>query len=240
MHIAICDDNIADRKQTERLLRREADKMRTEGEMLYIDSYGSCEELAKTPMLYDGFLIDIRHTQGCDSALVIKTLRDKGVTAPVCAIYMRETEEIPVAGTDKYPEDTLFMGKPVRPEALHEIIAKMRESQKDVVPGIELRNEFTTLYVAENEIIRAEQNGLNTDVILTGDRVISVRGDAYTFFETITKGHACFIMPSLTSVLNLNHVDHLQMRKAFLPDGKSFKIDRQVIAYVKAYMAGEI
>ncbi len=240
MHIAICDDNIADRKQTERLLRREADKMHATGEMLYIDSYGSCEELIKTPMQYDGFLIDIRHTEGSDSALVLKKLRERGVSAPVCIIYMRDEGECPVAGSDKYPEDTLFLAKPIRSEELHELISKYSISMQNVIPCIEIRNETTTLYVSEDEIIYAEQNGFSTDVILTESRVISVHGDAFSFFDSITKGHACFVMPSMSSVLNLNHVDHLQMRKAFLENGKFFKIDRHVIAYVKAYLSGTL
>ena len=55
MHIAICDDNIADRKQTERLLKREADKMRAEGEMLYIDSSEAARNWLKHPCFTTDF-----------------------------------------------------------------------------------------------------------------------------------------------------------------------------------------
>ena len=37
MHIAICDDNIADRKQTERLLGKESDRRAKTESVLYID-----------------------------------------------------------------------------------------------------------------------------------------------------------------------------------------------------------
>ena len=40
MHIAICDDNIADRKHLERLLSRESDKRMGTPNLLYVDSYG--------------------------------------------------------------------------------------------------------------------------------------------------------------------------------------------------------
>ena len=44
MHLAVCDDNIADRKQTERLLGRQSDRIFKEtGERIYIDSYGNVE-----------------------------------------------------------------------------------------------------------------------------------------------------------------------------------------------------
>lgn len=39
MHIAVCDDDIAQRKQTERLLGREADKWIAEGDQVYTYSY---------------------------------------------------------------------------------------------------------------------------------------------------------------------------------------------------------
>ena len=59
MHIAICDDNIADRKQSERLLSRESDKrIHTTGN-LYVDSYGNVEALLKSPQRYDLFFIDM-------------------------------------------------------------------------------------------------------------------------------------------------------------------------------------
>ena len=43
MHIAIVEDNIADRHQTERLLGREVDRRRTEEEGYYVDSFGSAD-----------------------------------------------------------------------------------------------------------------------------------------------------------------------------------------------------
>ena len=58
MHIAICDDNIADRKQLERLLKRESDKRAGTTGSFYTDSFGNCEILAINNMLYDLFFID--------------------------------------------------------------------------------------------------------------------------------------------------------------------------------------
>ena len=38
MHIAVCDDNVADRKQTERLLQRASDRHASTTGVFYIDS----------------------------------------------------------------------------------------------------------------------------------------------------------------------------------------------------------
>ena len=49
MHIAVMDDNIADRKQLERLLDRESDRrIQTTGN-LYIDSFVALESLFIAP-----------------------------------------------------------------------------------------------------------------------------------------------------------------------------------------------
>ena len=39
MHLAVCDDNIADRKQMERLLGRESDRRLNTTGVLYVDSF---------------------------------------------------------------------------------------------------------------------------------------------------------------------------------------------------------
>ena len=78
VYIAICDNNIADRKQLERLLEREKDKRLSDSlDVLYIDSFGSEEALMATPVKYDIFFIDF--TEGADNGMEIAKKR-----APRC------------------------------------------------------------------------------------------------------------------------------------------------------------
>ncbi len=240
MHIAICDDNIAERKQTERLMKREADRMIAEGDTMYIDSFGNIAELSRTPMIYDAFLVDIRHTEGVSSLDVITTLRDKGVTAPICVVFERDSEASLTPSKNAFPPETPFLAKPIRQEELHDLITEIRKSMLHAVSSIELRNEEKTLYITEDEFIYAQQSGLNTLVTLTKGREMEVRGSAASLFDEITKEHECFIMPSISSILNLKFIDRLQMRKAYLKDGSVFKIDRSVLPYVKAYLNGSL
>ena len=98
MHIAVCDDNVADRKQTERLLGRESDsRIRTTGN-LYIDSYGNVESLKQAPMKYDLFFIDMTES-GPDGAETAALLRQMGVTSPIVLmiskIDYRRNETLP-------------------------------------------------------------------------------------------------------------------------------------------------
>ena len=50
MHIAICDDNVADRKQLERLLKRESDKRASSTGIIYADSFGNASALLANPI----------------------------------------------------------------------------------------------------------------------------------------------------------------------------------------------
>ena len=56
MHIAVCDDNVADRKQLERLLKRESDKRAASTGIIYTDSFGNSTALLSNPMQYDAFI----------------------------------------------------------------------------------------------------------------------------------------------------------------------------------------
>ena len=83
MHIAICDDNIADRKQLERLLKRESDKRAAVSGILYTDSFGNAEALLANPMQYDAFYIDVCQTEGVSGSDIVSALTAKGVNAPI-------------------------------------------------------------------------------------------------------------------------------------------------------------
>ena len=83
MHIAICDDNIADRKQTERLLGRESDRRAKTDSVLYIDSFGKQESVLVAPMIYDMFFIDMVNDTPTTASSIVKALLATGVTAPI-------------------------------------------------------------------------------------------------------------------------------------------------------------
>ena len=77
MHVAICDDNGADRKQLERLLTRESEKRHTDEGTIYADSYGNATNLLANPLQYDAIFIDICHTPGVTVKEIVDTLLEK-------------------------------------------------------------------------------------------------------------------------------------------------------------------
>lgn len=231
MHLAVCDDNIADRKQTERLLGREADRWIAEGGTLYIESYGNAATLVQTPMQYDAFLIDICHTIGTSGLSLVEKLREKGVIAPIIMMCSEVDYR-----KQSFPENTRYIDKPIQPSALHDVLMEVREELSKIVPHIELRGEFDTMYVLEDEILYAQERGYFTHVTLTEGREIDIRCSACLFFEEITGGHPLFVMPTLKEIINIKHIDHIRFRYAYMDDGNKFSVHGAVLDYIRERM----
>lgn len=117
MHIAICDDNIADRKHLERLLSRESDKRKGTPNILYVDSYGNEENFFSNPMKYDLFFIDMTSTPDLTVRIVNK-LRNMGIEAPII-LY---SSKIDYSTISEIPDDVVHMKKPYIPEPLPELL----------------------------------------------------------------------------------------------------------------------
>lgn len=152
MHIAVCDDNVADRKQMERLLKRESDKRTASGEGLYVDSFGHPDSLLNNPMLYDAFFVDICKTEGYDGFDVVHDLQNKGTTSPVilCSSLIPYREQ-----ADSLPAQTLFLNKPIKADELSFVLDEAQKIKDSSVPTIELREDKGTLYVTEPDILYA-------------------------------------------------------------------------------------
>ena len=98
MHLAVCDDNIADRKQMERLLGRESDRRLNTTGVLYVDSFGNRSAILSTPLIYDGLFMDmVEGRLQCGGNR--PELRNAGNTLPIvfcCSkINYREETDLP-------------------------------------------------------------------------------------------------------------------------------------------------
>lgn len=231
MHLAVCDDNIADRKQTERLLGREADKWIAQGDTLYIESFGNVEALTKTPMVYDAFMIDVCHTVGVSSLQIVKALREKGVTAPMILMC----SDVDYRNQD-FEEGTRFIDKPFYAEALHELLCDVKYQLRKIVPNVELRGEDETFYIKESDILYAEEKGYFTHVTLTDGNVIKARCTANVLFQEIQRDHPDFVMPTYKSIINIQHITQIKFRTAYMDDGNKFGVHGTVLDYIKDRM----
>jgi len=217
MHIAVCDDNVADRKQTERLLGRESDsRIRTTGN-LYIDSYGNVESLKQAPMKYDLFFIDMTES-GPDGAETAALLRQMGVTSPIVLMISK----IDYRRNETLPADIFFLEKPVKKAELTALLDKALSILESRPRTIELRDESKTLYLLPDRILYAvpEKNGVK--VILTNEEEICHPGTMEDL-GSILAPFEPFLLISGKYIININHVVSIKKRTVTMSNGTQLK-----------------
>ena len=222
MHVAICDDNGADRKQMERLLKRESDKRAQTTGVLYVDSFGNVDSLLANALTYDVFYADLCMTPGVSVNDLIEGLAKKGSTAPVvlCCSKINYREQ-------SFPENVFFLDKAIKAAELSESIDRALEIRDESPSLIELRDETETIYVTEDEILYAvSARGNAVLVTLTGGRTKLIRTDLYNLYSQWAATHEVFLPPAGHFILNCRHVTKLGPLRATMSDGKAFLLSR--------------
>lgn len=153
MYIAVIADNIAERKQTERMLGRANLALSGELGTLYIDSYGDEDAFMHACMKYEWFIIDFDHDYKHSLAVADKL---KESAAPGL-IAICKYEEDPFL--HEFAEHNVYtLEKPLRTEPLHQMIREIHtviEKQKASRTILEIRGKSETRYIDKNEIVYA-------------------------------------------------------------------------------------
>ena len=150
MHLAVCDDNIADRKQMERLLGRESDRRQNTTGVLYVDSFGNRDAILTTPMIYDGLFIDMTE-DGNDAVEIAGKLREAGSVLPIVFCCSR----IDYRKSPSLPDNCFFLDKPVHPAELAAMCDRLFAIKKSQVKRYEFRSLTETFYLEEKDIMYA-------------------------------------------------------------------------------------
>ena len=203
VYIAICDNNIADRKQLERLLEREKDKRLKENlDVMYIDSFGSEEALMATPVKYDIFFIDI--TEGADNGMEIaKKLRQKGVIAPIvlCESTINYNSYV------NAPEELIYIEKPIKAGQVSHLVDVAFDWTGRKVPLVEIKCQKETRFIRHDELVRA----IPTDKFAA--RLCLSNGEYLDMTDSIEELarqcsiYGCFIRYR-KDLVNIYHIDH--------------------------------
>lgn len=249
MHIAVCDDNVADRKQMERLLQRASDRRIHTTGVFYIDSYGNVEAVMRSPMLYDAFFIDMT-TGPVNGFQLARKLIDAGVTAPIVlcistidypAIIEAAIAEVPADGIENSNHDILrrqlktqirFLQKQIKVAELEEILNYAIDIKSKTIPTIELRGEQDTLYVYEDEILYAVKAGNYSHVVLTENRTIDILGNILNLYSQV-QGFEHFIPVSEQVFINIAHVTKLSLLKLEMKDRRRFTVSPLTVPSLK-------
>ena len=220
MHIAICDDNIADRKQTERLLGRESDRRAKTDNVLYIDSFGKQESVLVSPMIYDMFFIDMVNDAPSTAADIVKALLNVGVTVPIVMLC----SEIDYRKDDYLTSlsQVYFLDKPIKVSELTDIITMGFAKKSEKVPTIELRTDTDVLYVQEQEIMYAVYfNKQYTDVFLVDGRKIHLLMNIENFYAHL-EHFGSFFPANKHTIVQKKYVNKISLLHVHLSDGKKF------------------
>ena len=235
MHIALCDDNLADRHQMERLLGRESDRQDDTSEMFIVDSYGNPEVMLSHPKAYDLFFIDICQTEGSDGVKVALELIEKGANAPIVMCC----SDINYKDDKSLPDNTLFIDKPIKVAELHDIIEQAKVIKAGMPDKVELRKLMDTVYADVSDVIYAREKKGDTLVMLSsGEELISI-GPVWLFRRSLGDRHPEFVFANPHVIINVNHIKSWgPLGKATMSDGKSFMVAKVSREHIKE-MSGE-
>ncbi|MCR4902991.1 MAG: hypothetical protein K6A23_09035 [Butyrivibrio sp.] len=221
MHIAVCDDNIAERKQTERLLGRQSDKHKKAGEEgFFIDSYGNIPAFLSVPQMYDALFVDMQETEetGLDVAYM---LLKAGVVAPIILLNNDKYNYKEMAGSDA--DKFYYLNKPIRVKELEDILDICIEYSRNRIPTIELRNDAETIYAVGDDIISVVQEGSYLEYTLTNNRSIKTLDNLYNFCDGLeTFPMLCPISDNV--VVNVNHISKVGLLTVNLDNGKRYHL----------------
>ena len=214
IYIAVCEDNVADRKQTERLLEREKDtRLKENYDVLYIDSFGSEEALMRTPIKYDIFFIDISE-EGQNGMDIAKKLRKKGITAPI-VLYSPSVDYTSYVNA---PKELIFLEEPLTKGQISHLIDVAIDWSKNKTPLIELRGKTDTHFVPYTDIIRARQlDKFETEVSLSDGSYANTQGDIKTLMKALRQ-YECFIYCK-KDLINILHIDKSEKNGFRLTNG---------------------
>lgn len=230
MHIAVCDDNIADRKQTERLLGRESDRRIGTTGNLYVDSYGSADSLLANPMVYDLFFIDMTAEEPRGMELA-ELLRKLGVEAPITLCV----SSVDYRKYSSRPDNIYFIDKPIKVADLSEIIDKAIQDKKNCKSSIEIRGEKETNYVDPDEIILCKEREHEVEIVLKGGKRVYLMGDFHDMCLHM-QGRKGFVIAG-KCIVNLNKVIGLKNKELILEEGNSVTVRLSEKFKLKKYLS---
>lgn len=221
MYIAVLADNIADRKQTERLLGRANDVLANETGTLYIDSYGDAQSLMRAPMKYELFFLDIYGAEDHGRS-VIDALKSANVPGKIALVL---PEGIPFSYQNAI-EGLLTIQKPLITTTLHQLIKDAhKEQMQTVVPKVEIRSENETYYVPLEQIIYAQEINHFVYVHLDNGSTLTMLGEIRDFYRWVNN-HKEFIHIKKDTVLNLNHVISSSKKEYHMSNGEVITLPR--------------
>ena len=231
MHIAVLDDDVASRKQMERLLERASDANKKNGlEGYYIDSYGAFDSLHSKAAMYDAIYIDI-----VDSDMkgheIAKSILNSGIQGKIilCISSLNYREII----SSEDAEQFLFIDKPVNTEELNNTLSICEENRKNREPQIEIRTKDETLYVKYNEFLYAKALVAGKTTIVLKGRIDTIYYKDISMVRKAITEYPFMIAVNKDTVISTYHIDRVTSFHVHMDDGTSFPISLKMSSALK-------
>lgn len=232
MHIAVCDDNVGDRKQLERLLKRESDKRAHDTGVFYVDSYGNADAVMKSPMLYDVFFIDMTDSD-INGTQLATLLLNAGVTVPIIfCISCINYRQVFHCDPEKNQNHIFYLEKPLKKAELSDTLDKCILLKSQNVSAIELRGEHMTRYVFEDDIVYSQAVGNYIHIHLLDNTEIEILSTVDNFYSQLS-AYTHYAAISRKAMVNTVHIRKLTPFKITLFDGTVLSTTPSYYAYIK-------
>lgn len=233
IHIAVCDDNVGDRKQMERLLSRESDKRAQSTGVFYIDSYGNAGAVMQSPMLYDVFFIDMVSSDTDGIELTCRLLK-ANVTAPIvlCISSVDYRQLLPEDNSLNY-DNVFYLDKPIKRTELSDMLDLCITKKSLHVSTIELRGEHDTHYVVEDDILCSKAVGNYIHVFLQDSTSIEILSSVDNFYSQLD-GYTHYAAISAKAMVNVTHVKKLGLLKLELKNGMVLPVAPAYYFHIKS------
>lgn len=218
MHIAICDDNVADRKHLERLLSRESDKRAGTPNILYVDSYGDKEHFLRNPLMYDIIFLDMTATPTVAEEIIQKLVQ-MGLNAPL-VLY---SSKIDYTLLPNLPETVVHMKKPYIPEPLSELLKLGDAHVLGNVETVSIPCEYGIQYIPKDDIYYCMPGQSGYMLGLADGTSLNITIDIGDLFILLLP-YREFCRTDKTHIVNMRYVIMVNPISILMQDYRRFKV----------------
>ena len=218
MHVAVCDDNVADRRHIERLLSRESDKRAGTPNILYIDSYGDKDHFLINPLKYNIIFMDMCSRPGLVEE-IIEQLTMMGYRAPLI-LY---SSKIDYTAIPNLPDYVIHAKKPYIPDPLPEYLLLGDRNVVGNIVTVSVHTNDTVSYIPKNYIMYALQEEKGSTLYLPNGEFVSVEEDI-SELRRIFAPYEEFERVNTTSIANFKFVSAVVPLSIYMQDYRKLKI----------------
>ena len=218
MHVAICDDNVADRKHLERLLSRESDKRAGTPNILYVDSYGEKMHFLANPLKYNLIFMDMSSEPGIVE-FILEHLEEMGYHAPL-VLY---SDKIDYPAIPDLPDYVVHARKPYIPDPLPEFLALGDANVSGHVVSISVHKNSVLIHVPKYMILYALEGARTCTLYLTDNTTIDV-DEKIDELRQIFEPYEEFERVNKNSIANFKYVNTVTPVALVMQDNKELKI----------------